>query len=98
VNDGQEIWDKLIRDNPNILFVLCGHDLEDGVGRLTSTRPDGSRVHQILANFQMDPRGGNGYLRVLRFSPAERHVEVQTYSPFLDRFKTDPDNQFGLDY
>lgn len=98
VNDGQEIWNKLIRDNPNILFVLCGHDLEDGVGRLTSTRPDGSRVHQLLANFQMDPQGGDGYLRVLRFNPAERHVEVQTYSPYLDRFKTDPDNQFGLDY
>jgi hypothetical protein len=98
VNDGQEIWNKLIRDNPNILFVLCGHDLEDGVGRLTSTRADGSQVHQLLANFQMDPQGGDGYLRVLRFTPAERHVEVQTYSPYLDRFKTDPDNQFGLDY
>jgi hypothetical protein len=98
VNDGQEIWRKLIRDNDNILFVLCGHDLEDGVGRLTSTRSDGSQVHQILANFQMEPLGGGGYLRVMKFSPAERRVTVQTYSPFLDTFKADPDNDFTLDY
>ena len=98
VNDGEEIWRKLIRDNDNILFVLCGHDLEDGVGRLTSTRPDGSQVHQLLANFQMEPLGGGGYLRLLQFSPAEHRVTVQTYSPFLDRFKTDPGNEFSLDY
>lgn len=98
VNDGEEIWRKLILGNSNILFVLCGHDLEDGVGRLTSTRPDGSRVHQILANFQMEPLGGGGYLRLMRFSAEERRVTVQTYSPFLDRFKTDPDNDFALNY
>ncbi len=98
VNDGEEIWRKLIRDNDNILFVLCGHDLEDGIGRLTSTRPDGSQVHQLLANFQMEPLGGGGYLRLMRFSPAERRVTVQTYSPLSDTFKTDPDNDFSLDY
>ncbi len=98
VNDGEEIWRKLIRDNDNILFVLCGHDLEDGVGRLTSTRPDGSQVHQLLANFQMEKLGGGGYLRLMRFSPSEHRVTVQTYSPLSDTFKTDPDNDFSLDY
>jgi hypothetical protein len=98
VNDGEEIWRKLVVKNPNILFVLCGHELGDGVGRLTSIRPDGSRVHQILANYQMGALGGGGYLRLMRFAPAKRRVEVRTYSPFLDRFKTDPDNAFELDY
>ena len=54
--------------------------------------------HQILANYQMGALGGGGYLRLMRFAPARRRVEVQTYSPFLDRFKTDPDNAFELDY
>ena len=98
VNDGEEIWRKLIRDNDNILFVLCGHDLEDGVGRLTSTRADGTQVHQLLANFQMEPLGGGGYLRLMRFNPIERRVTVQTYSPVSDTFKTDPDDEFSLDY
>ena len=98
VNDGEEIWRKLIVGNDNIRFVLCGHDLEDGVGRLTSTRPDGSQVHQILANYQTLSLGGEGFLRLMQFSPSERRVALRTYSPFLNSFKTDPDNQFELDY
>jgi len=98
VNDGEEIWRKLIVKNDNIRFVLCGHDLGDGVGRLTSVRPDGTKVHQLLANYQMGPLGGSGYLRLMQFSPADRQVHVHTYSPYLDRFKTDPDNDFTLDY
>lgn len=98
VNDGQEIWRKLVARNSNVRFVLCGHDLGDGVGRLTSVRPDGTRVHQILANYQMGALGGGGYLRLLRFVPARRRVEVSTYSPFLDRFKSDAANAFELEY
>jgi hypothetical protein len=97
-NDGEEIWQKLVAQNRNILFVLCGHDLGDGVGRLTSARPDGSKVHQILANYQTEALGGLGYLRLMRFAPSRRRVSVQTYSPVLDRFKKDPGNEFELDY
>jgi hypothetical protein len=45
VNDGEEVWRKLVARNDNVMFVLCGHDLGDGVGRLTSVRADGSKVH-----------------------------------------------------
>lgn len=98
VNDGEEVWRKLVARNDNIRFVICGHDLGDGIGRLTSTRADGSTVHQLLANYQMADKGGDGYLRLLQFLPAERRVHVRTYSPYLDRFKADPDNDFTLSY
>jgi hypothetical protein len=98
VNDGEEIWRKLVSPNDNIRFVLCGHDLADGVGRLTSARPDGSTVHQLLANYQTGALGGEGFLRLMRFHPDERKVVVRTYSPFAGRFKTEPDNQFTLEY
>ena len=98
VNDGEEIWQKLVVKNDNIRFVLCGHDLGDGIGRLTSVRPDGTKVHQLLANYQMGALGGAGYLRLMEFLPGRRRVRVRTYSPYLDRFKTDPDNDFSLDY
>ena len=71
---------------------------------MTSQRPDGSRVHQLLANYQTvadcpcdDIRGGNGYLRVMEFAASGRQAVVRTYSPYLDRFKDDPDNQFLLE-
>jgi hypothetical protein len=98
VNDGEEIWRKLVARNDNILFVLCGHELGDGVGRLTSRRPDGTAVHQLLANYQTGALGGEGFLRLMRFFPAERRVAVRTYSPYEDRFKTDADNEFTLTY
>ncbi len=98
VNDGQEIWDKLVSRHDNLRFVLCGHALDDGTGRLTSRRPDGTVVQEILANFQTSALGGGGYLRVMRFAPAQRTVAVQTYSPYLDRWKRDPDNEFTVRY
>jgi hypothetical protein len=98
VNDGEELWRKLISRHDNVRFVLCGHALDDGTGRLTSRRADGSAVQQIVANFQTGPLGGAGYLRLMRFSPRDRTVDVQTYSPYLDRYKRDPENEFDLAY
>ncbi len=98
VNDGEEIWRKLISRRDNVRFVLCGHALDDGTGRQISRRADGSTVHEILANFQTGALGGGGYLRIMRFSPRRRTVAVETYSPYLNEFKRDPDNQFEVSY
>ena len=96
-NDGEEIWQKLVLGNSNIRFVLSGHVLNTGVGRLSSTRPDGTVVHQLLANYQNFSRGGDAYLRVMRFFPAQRTVHVQTFSPSFG-FMNDERNDFTLVY
>ena len=98
VNDGEEMWQKLVLGNSNIRFVLSGHVLNSGVGRLTSERPDGTFVHQILANYQNMGAGGDGFLRVMQFFPAERQLHVRTYSPSMNVFRTDPENEFVLGY
>jgi hypothetical protein len=92
-NDGEEMWRKLIEPRPAIRFVLCGH--MHGAARLASRRPDGSVVHQLLADYQTEELGGAGYLRILSMTRDGR-VMVRTYSPFLDRYKTDDRNQFVL--
>jgi hypothetical protein len=90
---------------------VSGNDLPPGTtARLTSARADGSVVHQILANYQtcLGPpcgtsaqgtsvRGGAGFLRILRFSPATHTIAVTTYSPYLDASLSDPGNQFTLE-
>jgi hypothetical protein len=94
-NDGEQIWQKLIVPNPNVRLVFCGHD--NGAARLASLRPDGSRVHQMLSDYQwLDDSGGSGYLRVLQFDYGQKQIRVQTYSPYLDQFMTDDANQFTL--
>lgn len=95
-NDGEEMWQKLISRHDNVLFVLSGHVTGDGVGILTSTRPSGTRCHQILANYQSHGHGGDGYLRLMRVDPTRGQVSVRTYSPHLDQHLTDRDNQFTL--
>ena len=97
-NVGEKMWDKFVKLHPNIFLVLSGHSLGDGVGRLTSTGVHGNPVHQLVANYQMLPKGGEGWLRVMRFAPADNKIYVKTYSPLFDTYKTDPENSFVLDY
>ncbi len=94
LNDGQEIWDKLVADSANVRLVVSGHVADNGVGRLTSITRAGARVHQLLADFQGDPLGGGGYLRLLRFFDDE--IEVRTYSPYLEHELFSPQHSFVL--
>ena len=93
VNDGEEIWQKLIVNNPNVRIVLCGHVHAES--ELTSTRDAGLPVHQILADYQDEPQGGGGYLRIMTFQP-NGAINVSSYSPYLDTYHTDPANLFTL--
>lgn len=97
-NDGEEMWEKLVKKHSNIFLVLSGHILNDGLGRLTSTGNHGNKVHQILSNYQMKAKGGNGWLRIMKFVPAEDKIVVTTYSPVTKEYSNDPENQFELDY
>jgi hypothetical protein len=99
VNDGEEMWRKLIRDNESIRLVINGHTFGpngDAAATLTSTHPSGAVVHQIVANYQQTVLGGSGYLRVMQFCPDEHELRVSTYSPYLDSWKQDPANNFTL--
>ena len=96
VNDGQEMWDKLIRRHPNIFMTINGHVLNDGLGFLTSKADAGNNVHQILVNYQMLPVGGGAWLRILRFDPDAQTIAVRDYSPLYEQFNTDPANQFTI--
>jgi hypothetical protein len=96
-NDGEDLWQKLVSRHENVVFVFSGHVLGTGVGRLASKGVHGNIVHQIVANYQMRANGGEGYLRLLEFLPGGKTVQVKTYSPFLDRYITTPEQQFVLD-
>lgn len=50
------------------------------------------------ANYQFVPNGGSGYMRVMKFRPSKRIIEVTTYSPFLKANLTDASNLFTLEY
>jgi hypothetical protein len=97
INDGQQLWDKLVSKHDNFRFVFNGHVLEDGTGYRSTLGDDGNVVHQMLANYQMKTQGGMGDMRLLEFKADGQTVEVRTYSPVLDRYDTAYDQQFTLD-
>jgi hypothetical protein len=93
MNDGTDIWEKFVRHHANISFVLCGH--VGDAGRLVSAGDYGNQVFQLLADYQFDALGGGAYLRIIQFFPDQDQMSVKTYSPFLDRWLTDTNNQFA---
>lgn len=97
VSDGQELWESLIRKHGNVAMVLSGHVLGDGTGLLSSKGDRGNTVHQMLSNYQMLEEGGRGYLRLLEFLPDGKTVQVKTYSPWIDDYRTERDQQFTLE-
>jgi hypothetical protein len=91
----QYLWDGLAVPNPNLHFMLAGH--VHGESRRTDV-VNGHPVFQLLADYQDRPSGGQGWLRILRFVPAEDKVYVQTYSPWLNQYERDADSEFTLDF
>lgn len=93
-NDGEAIWNKLIRRHPNIFLVVCGHIYG---GALNARRGDaGNLVYEMLADYQGEANGGNGWLRILTFDPAQAMIGVRTYSPTLRQDRNHIDHSFTL--
>ena len=95
-NSGEQIWQKLVRKEPNIFFVISGHVL--GVGLQTSKNDAGGKVLEMLTDYQGLPNGGDGWLRSLKFLPAENKIQVITYSPLLMKTNKKPDEAFFIPY
>jgi hypothetical protein len=104
IADGEDLWRDLIEPHENVQLVVCGHVIPDGTAKSTALRRSGTRVHQLLANYQfcdtcpcVQAEGGGGYLRLMRFDDGGRTLHVSTYSPHRDANLTDPDNEFELE-
>jgi hypothetical protein len=92
-NDGVDVWNKFLRRHPNILFAFNGH--VSGVGQLVGIGDAGNKVYQFACNYQFNPFGGAGYMRVLKFYPGQDKFEAQSFSPYFGSVYSDPKNQFA---
>ena len=97
VNDGEELWQKLVKEH-NFILTVNGHVLGDGTGFRTDPNDAGQNVHQMLANYQfLGPFGGNGFLRLLIVNP-DGTVEVKSYSPIYNEFRSEADQAFEFEF
>jgi hypothetical protein len=98
VNDGEELWNKLVSKHDNFILTLNGHVLYDGLGRIVSKNDGGKDVHQVLVNFQMKPNGGDGWLRLLEFSADGKSIGAIDYSPTRNQCNVSDQNKFSMQF
>jgi uncharacterized repeat protein (TIGR02543 family) len=93
VNDGDELWSKLVYPYNNVVFVFCGHDgnSTDGSALVEEEHSNGNPIYQILANYQYFVANQAGELVILNFTSSE--VSMRTYSPWKTTYKTDAESQ-----
>lgn len=92
-NYGATIWKELVKPSPNIQFVFSGHiasstEHQGQVAYRKDKIQSGKDVHQVLFNAQREGgdwhgNGGDGWLRILEFTPNEKTVKVSTFSPLF---------------
>jgi len=95
-SQGQAIFDAL-SGNPNLFLLLSGHVTPITQGRRQDTI-DGHTIYSLMSDYQSLANGGNGWLRIMQFTPSDDEIQVSTYSPVLDQFQTSSVGQFSLSY
>jgi hypothetical protein len=96
VSDGEELWQNLVAKHENFALTLNGHVLNDGLARISTQTPGGRDVPQVLVNFQMKPKGGDGWLRLLEFRADGKTVMAYDYSPTRNERNESEQNQFAM--
>ena len=94
-SQGQATYNAL-KGNPNLFLMLCGH-----VTPPEGQRADifnGDRVYTLMSDYQEDGAGGDGWLRILTFSPASNQIQIQTYSPYINQFESTSAGNFTINY
>lgn len=82
---GKKLEKEIIALCPNVRLVLSGH--YHTTARLEKTYEAGHTVAAMVYDFQDEGEKGMGYLRFLTFDPADRSLQVTSYSPWLDSYQ-----------
>ena len=92
---GEDIYQKLVKDNSNIVLVLSGHTVgtNEQIMSRTVTREDGSNVVEMLVNPQGTDQALDvtGLVAMMYFSEAntetnKQDVTIQYYATLRDRY------------
>ncbi|MGC4014807.1 MAG: SUMF1/EgtB/PvdO family nonheme iron enzyme [Luteolibacter sp.] len=83
-NTVTDIWNTLVKPFNQVYMVICGHNFAQY--NVDDTNAAGKTVHQVIADYQTLPNGGNGFLRIMEFRPAQNQIYNTTYSPHLGRY------------
>lgn len=91
--NGDRLHNQLMSRHDNIWLVLSGHH-----GNGASRRMDkATGAHYMFFDPMFLDWGNQGFIRLLTVSPGQGTIRTMTYSPALDRYRSDYKNLFTLD-
>jgi hypothetical protein len=90
-DNGQRLWDSIIRGNDQVFLTLNGHYWPPG--RTVLTNDAGNAVHVHVTNYQDRYYGGGGMVRLYAFDLARGVIDVSTSSPWFARRPAEDRNQ-----
>ena len=90
-NNGDQIWDKLIKKYENIVLVLSGHDPSREIVVTKTEGDNGNTVTQMLIDPQgvdaeYSDEGGCGLVAMFYFSEDGKTVQVEYYSTIQEKY------------
>ncbi|MFZ4767617.1 MAG: Ig-like domain-containing protein, partial [Roseimicrobium sp.] len=88
-NRPQEVFDVVVKPNRQVYMVICGHNF--ATYNLVKANNAGKNVHEVVVDWQSLPNGGNAFLRIMEYRPAQNQIYNTSYSPYLGRY-VDPNN------
>lgn len=91
-NHGVDVWEKLVSQYPNFLFVFNGH--VGGVGHLVGDGIHGNKVYQFHANYDGQVVADRGMMRIVDMDTESRSFSIRTYSPYYNTSKPEEFVQF----
>ncbi len=100
-NNGDHMWDKLIKNHENIVLVLSGHDPCENIVMTQTEGDNGNIVTQMLIDPQgvddaYKSEGCTGMVAMFYFSENGKTVQVEYYSTIREQYLLDT-NQFTFE-
>ncbi len=100
-NDGQQIWDELVKLHDNIVLVHSSHVLGDGHAYRSDLGNNNNLIHQAFhysyAAYNGDAET-NAYVAIYIFKPNDNIVQVRKYDPHFDNFKTSNGHEYSFGF
>ena len=99
-NSQVQIFNKLIKNNPQIFIILSGHTSQDS--HTVKKNSAGLKVLSIVTDYnKVRPNGGDGFFRLLEIDEEAGQIRVKTYTPGVPqnptpRFDTTANGQFTI--
>lgn len=92
---GQKVYDLIAKPNQNVFMMLGGHVTGEGY---RVENQNGHVVKAFVSDYQNRPKGGNGYMRILKFNKTAGTIDIRTIQPLpgANGEELDADSKFTV--